>query len=72
MNGSVTGYSGKVHFSTTATNAGLPSDYTFSSSDNGDHVFSFTCNTLGYQTLTVTDTTNSSISGSAIVNVLPK
>jgi hypothetical protein len=35
-------------------------------------VFSFTFNTLGLQTLTVVDTTNSSIVGSATVNVVPK
>ncbi len=66
-----TGYRGKVHLSSTDSKAGS-SDYTFSSSDNGVHVFSFTFNTLGSQTLTLTDTTNSSLVGSAIMNVLAK
>ncbi|HET6882496.1 MAG TPA: hypothetical protein VFI31_20180, partial [Pirellulales bacterium] len=68
----VTGYRGKVHFSTTATNAGLPSDFTFSNNDNGVHIFSVTLNTLGFQTVSVADTTNSSIAGSVVVDVLPK
>jgi hypothetical protein len=67
----VTGYRGKVHLSSTDAKSGT-SDYTFSNSDNGVHVFSYTFNTLGFQTLTVTDTSNSSILGSAIVNVLTK
>jgi hypothetical protein len=68
----VTGYRGKVHFSTTATNAGLSSDFTFSNNDNGVHIFSVTLNTLGFQTVTVTDTTIGSITGSVIVDVLPQ
>jgi FG-GAP-like repeat len=67
----VTGYRGKVHLASTDSKGGT-SDYTFSSSDNGVHVFSYTFNTLGFQTLTLTDTTSSSIFGSAIVNVLTK
>lgn len=68
----VPSYRGKVHFSTTATNFGLPSDFTFSNNDNGVHIFSVTLNTLGFQTVTVADTTNSSIAGSIVVDVLPK
>lgn len=68
----VTGYRGKVHFSTTATNFGLPSDFTFSNNDNGVHVFSVTLNTLGFQTVSVADATNSSIAGSVVVDVLAK
>jgi hypothetical protein len=58
--------------STTATNAGLPSDYTFSNNDNGVHIFSVTLNTLGLQTIQVTDTTNSAILGTTIVDVVQK
>jgi hypothetical protein len=68
----VAGYRGKVHFSTTATTAGLPSDYTFGSSDNGVHVFSVTLNPLGFQTLKITDAANSALTGSAVVNVAAK
>ena len=68
----VTGYRGKVHFTDSATNAGLPSDYTFSSSDNGVHSFSVTMNTVAIQTLTVTDTTTKTITGSVSINVAAK
>ena len=66
-----TGYRGKVHLSSTDAKAGTQ-DFTFSNNDNGVHVFSYTFNTLGFQTLTVTDTTNNSIFGSDIVDVLAK
>ncbi len=66
-----TNYRGKVHVSSTDPKQGTQ-DYTFSSNDNGVHVFSFTFNTLGSQTLTVTDTSNSSLVGTDIVNVLAK
>ncbi len=68
----VTGYRGKVHFSTTASNAGLPSDFTFRNNDNGVHVFSVTLNTLGLQTLRVTDTTNNAVFGSVLADVSAK
>ena len=67
----VTGYRGKVHLSSSDAKGGTQ-DYTFSSSDNGVHVFSYTFNALGSQTLTITDSTNSTIMGTAIVNVVPK
>jgi hypothetical protein len=66
-----TGYRGKVHLSSTDPKQGTQ-DYTFSSSDNGVHTFSFTFNTLGQQTLFITDLANSSISGSATTNVVAK
>jgi hypothetical protein len=66
----VTGYRGRVHLSSTDPKAALPSDYTFSSSDNGVKVFRVTLNTLSFQTLEVADTTNSSILGTAIVDVV--
>jgi len=68
----ITGYLGKIHFTDSASNAGLPSDYTFSSKDAGVHTFSVTLNTAGAQTLTVTDTSNSSIVGSVIITVSSK
>src|SRR5262249_38987123 len=36
----VTGYTGTVHFTSSDSQAGLPADYTFTSSDSGDKVFS--------------------------------
>jgi hypothetical protein len=67
----VTGYRGKVHLSSTDAKGGTQ-DYTFSSSDNGVHTFSYTFNALGSQTLFLTDSTNNSIAGSAVVSVVPK
>lgn len=58
----VTGYRGKVHFTDTLS-AGLRSDYTFSATDSGSHVFTVTLNTLGLQTLKLTDTLNTQIFG---------
>ena len=40
-----TGYRGKVHFTDTAGNSGLPSDYSFSAADSGVHVFTLTLTT---------------------------
>jgi hypothetical protein len=65
----VTGYRGTVHLSSTDATGGTQ-NFTFSNNDNGVHIFSYTFNALGFQTITVTDTTNSSISGSITVNVL--
>ena len=65
------GYRGKVHLSGTDPKQG-PQDFTFSSNDNGVHVFSYTFNTLGFQTLTIVDTSNSSIIGTDVIDVLAK
>jgi hypothetical protein len=66
-----TGYLGKVHLSSTDSKGGTQ-DYTFSKSDNGVHVFSYTFNALGTQTLNLVDTINSALTGSASVSVVPK
>ncbi len=66
-----TGYRGTVHISSNDPKGGT-SNYTFSSKDNGVATFSYTFNTLGFESLTVTDTTNSFLTASAIVNVLAK
>ena len=42
-------YRGKVHFTDTLA-AGLPSDYTFNATDNGQHTFSLSLKTAGTQT----------------------
>jgi hypothetical protein len=65
------GYRGTAHLSGTDSTGGTQ-NFTFSNNDNGVHVFRYTSNALGFQTLTIVDTTNSSISGSAIIDVLPK
>jgi hypothetical protein len=66
-----TNYLGKVHLSSTDAKGGT-SDYTFSKNDNGVHTFSYTSNTLGSQTLLLTDTVNGSVVGSIGVTVVPK
>ena len=66
-----TGYRGKVQLTSTDAKGGTTSS-SFSSTDNGVHVFSYTFNTLGSQTLKAVDTANSTILGSAIISVLAK
>ncbi len=65
----VTGYLGKVHFSSSDVLAGLPSDYTFTSADQGKHTFQVTFKTTGTQSLAVTDTANSTLQATANVTV---
>jgi hypothetical protein len=58
-----TNYQGTVHFTSTDSQAVLPGDYTFQTADNGVHVFTATLQTAGSRTLTGTDTTDGSITG---------
>ncbi|MEK7213982.1 MAG: hypothetical protein AAB289_00080, partial [Chloroflexota bacterium] len=57
-----TGYTGTVHFTSTDGQSGLPANSTLT---NGGGVFSATLKTAGSQTLTATDTANSSITGTS-------
>ncbi|MGD0863824.1 MAG: cell wall-binding repeat-containing protein, partial [Candidatus Limnocylindrales bacterium] len=59
-----TSYTGTAHFTSTDGSAVLPADYTFTAADNGVHVFSVTLKTAGTRSVTATDTSNSSITGS--------
>jgi hypothetical protein len=59
-----TGYRGKVHFTSSDPAAVLPADYTFIAADAGTHTFSVTLKTAGTRSLTATDTTTASITGS--------
>jgi hypothetical protein len=63
-------YTGRVHF-TGPTNSGsvMPADYTFTSTDQGQHVFSATFGSEGTFTLSVNDTTNTAITGSTAITV---
>lgn len=64
------GYVGTVHFSSTDTAGILPSNYTFTTADNGVHTFSgVVLKTAGVQTIKVNDTANSSILGNTTVTV---
>jgi hypothetical protein len=60
----VTNYTGAVHFTSSDAKAVLSGNYTFATSDKGVHVFSATLKTAGSQSLTVTDTVSSTITGS--------
>ncbi len=65
-NNVATGYTGKVTLSSSDGHAVLPpSGYLFTSSDAGSHTFSVTLETAGTQSITATDTTTASITGSA-------
>jgi sugar lactone lactonase YvrE len=57
----VPSYTGTVHFTSSDLSAVLPSDYTFTSSDNGTHTFTVTLQSAGSQSLTVTDQANTSL-----------
>ena len=68
-------YAGKIHFTSTDAKAVLPADYTFTSADQGVHVFTkgVTLKTAGTQSVTATDTKTATIKGSQtgiVVNAL--
>jgi hypothetical protein len=67
----VTNYSGTVHVTSSDGTATLPADYTFTGGDAGVHTFSggFTLNGPGSQSITATDTVNSSITGAGSTTV---
>ncbi len=69
-NATVTSYTGTVHFTSSDGSATLPANYTFVGGDAGVHTFSATLQTSGNQSVTATDVANSSINGSASVQVL--
>jgi parallel beta-helix repeat protein len=60
-----TGYVGVVHFSSSDLSAGLPSNYTFTSTDAGTHTFSVTLKKAGTQSITATDTLTGSLTFTA-------
>jgi hypothetical protein len=67
----VTGYRGTLSFSSSDLTANLPKKYTFTAADQGVHTFTgLRLKKKGKQTITVTDTLNSSLKGSAIIDVL--
>jgi hypothetical protein len=57
-------YTGRVHFTSTDSTAGLPSDYTFTAADAGTHTFDVTLRRAGSQQVTVTDTSTSALHAS--------
>src|SRR5262249_59171821 len=67
----VIGYRGTIRFRSSDSSATLPRNYRFTAADQGMHTFAgLVLRKRGMQTITVTDTLNSSVTGSVIVNVL--
>ncbi|MEY2482408.1 MAG: hypothetical protein QOK24_936 [Verrucomicrobiota bacterium] len=62
FNNTAPGYAGTVHFTSNDPNATLPADGTLT---NGAGTFSATLRTAGNRTITATDTSNSSITGTS-------
>lgn len=65
------GYTGTTAITATDTHAQLPANYTFTSTDRGQKTFNLavTLVTAGEQTVTVTDSTNSAITGEVAITV---
>jgi hypothetical protein len=59
-----TAYAGTVHFTSSDNQAVLPADYTFIASDSGAHAFSVTLETAGTQSVTASDTSTLTLTGS--------
>jgi hypothetical protein len=67
-----TGYTGTVRFASSDGLAALPTAYTFTAADAGNHSFSATLKTAGAQSITATDATTGTLSGSERgINVTP-
>jgi uncharacterized repeat protein (TIGR01451 family) len=64
------GYLGTVHFTSSDGLAELPADYTFTAADAGIHSFQVTLNTLGSQTISITDTHSAGFNRTTTLNVL--
>jgi hypothetical protein len=64
------GYLGTVKFTSSDAHAVLPANYTFTLADNGSHTFTATLESWGKQTITATDTTNSTVSGNETLSVV--
>ncbi len=66
----VTGYRGKITFRSSDATAKLPKNYTFTAADQGVHTFTgVVLKKKGNQTITATDTRDSSLTGTALINV---
>ena len=66
-----TNYLGRVHFTSSDGQAALPADHTFTTADAGSHTFTAALKTAGTQSITVTDTANSTFTGSRSLAVTP-
>jgi hypothetical protein len=67
----VTGYRGTITFRSSDQTAKLPRNYTFTAADQGVHTFTgLVLRKKGKQTITMTDTLNSSLTSSVLIDVL--
>ena len=64
-----TGYTGTVQLTSSDSQAVLPASYTFVAGDNGVHIFNVTLKTAGQQTVTATDSTTTTATGLATIQV---
>jgi hypothetical protein len=60
----VNNYSRTVHFTSSDSQAMLPDDYTFTSTDKGTHSFQAILNTVGTQSITATEVGSPAVKGS--------
>jgi hypothetical protein len=67
-----TGYTGAVHFTSSDGTAILPGNYTFTATDAGVHTFTnaLVLRKRGTQTIAVTDVVDSTLTATAVINVL--
>jgi autotransporter-associated beta strand protein len=67
FNSTAAGYTGTVHFTSTDGQATLPANYTFTAADASVHTFTngATLRTTSAQTITASDTNNTSITGTS-------
>jgi hypothetical protein len=65
------GYRGTVRFTSGDARATLPEDYAFIEADAGQHRFRVTLATADAQSITVTDTADAAVTGTASTRVLP-
>ena len=67
-----TGYTGTIQFSSSDFLAGLPANFTFTAANAGTYTFDVTLRTASSQSITATDTANSTITGTvSAINVSP-
>ena len=65
----VDNYFGTIHFTNSAGVSGLPADYTFTSADKGQHLFTVTLTAPAAQTVSFADPTNALLRASATLTV---
>jgi sugar lactone lactonase YvrE len=69
VNNPLQAYTGTVKFTSTDPQAVVPANYTFSTADAGSHAVSVTFKTAGPQCVTVTDTTDPTVTSTACSQV---